>query len=215
MKSFSCKNGVILPLNTRLIVLSLLAVILLIKTKASQVNDSRFIYPKEGSLNTPLLYSPNLSSMLSRNPLREPNFQKSRSYVYSAPQTTTTTTEDVICGNGKYISADKVCKLCPKGTYNDEDLINQERCKACVTGKTTLGEGSESDDDCAIPISITDHSPIPINGESHVVAGSDDAIISNTTVLSPSTVAPTPSTIPPASKNYYKGMCSVYFFIYS
>ena len=47
-----------------------------------------------------------------------------------------------------YNSSSKSCSLCPKGKYQDE--VNQDTCKDCDRGKTTLDYGTNTTSDCVV-----------------------------------------------------------------
>ncbi|XP_015760737.1 PREDICTED: uncharacterized protein LOC107339904 [Acropora digitifera] len=47
-----------------------------------------------------------------------------------------------------YNSSSKSCSLCPEGKYQDE--VNQDTCKDCDRGKTTLDHGTNTSSDCVV-----------------------------------------------------------------
>ena len=47
-----------------------------------------------------------------------------------------------------YNSSSKSCSLCPEGKYQDE--VNQDTCKDCDHGKTTLDYGTNTSSDCVV-----------------------------------------------------------------
>ncbi|XP_052797953.1 sushi, von Willebrand factor type A, EGF and pentraxin domain-containing protein 1-like isoform X2 [Mya arenaria] len=52
----------------------------------------------------------------------------------------------VPCGSGTYFNVD-YCELCPVGTYQEKE--RQTSCSLCPDGKSTLGEGSASIEECS------------------------------------------------------------------
>lgn len=55
------------------------------------------------------------------------------------------------CGKGAFVK-DGECRRCLLGTY--QDTVGQTACKSCPDGQTTIGEGSESIQDCTGRLNI-------------------------------------------------------------
>ena len=54
-----------------------------------------------------------------------------------------------VCPDGYGLVAEETCELCPRGTYKKREV-----CMPCPDGYTTLGNGSNSQYDCKIGMSV-------------------------------------------------------------